>query len=302
MLKAMAAKADEGMSLSQIFRESGAFPGYVCTLLALGEQVGKTEETLFALAEYYGSRARMERQLSSALLYPAMLLVVLLAVVFMLLVWVLPIFDEVYVGLGSHLSGLAGALLGFGKLLRSALPVLLVIVALIGALILALRFSRPFRQWAAERLKGVRGDRGTLRKINTARFMQALAMAISSGVSAEQAVALAMPMAGSSAAFRRRCDACLSALESGTSLPHALRDAGLMSAADARLLDAGLRSGQGDKVITELARRSLEDSQSAAERMAARLEAVMMVLSCVLVGAVLLSVMLPLMRIMTAIG
>jgi type IV pilus assembly protein PilC len=141
-----------------------------------------------------------------------------------------------------------------------------------------------------------------LGKINTARFIQALAMAISSGVSAEQAVALAMPMAGSSPAFRRRCDACLSALEGGTSLPHALRDAGLMSAADARLLDAGLRSGQGDRVITELARRSLEDSQSAAERMAARLEAVMMVLSCVLVGAVLLSVMLPLMRIMTAIG
>jgi type II secretory pathway component PulF len=46
----------------------------------------------------------------------------------------------------------------------------------------------------------------------------------------------------------------------------------------------------------------MDDSQSATERMAARLEAVMMALACVMVGAVLLSVMLPLMRIMTAIG
>jgi type IV pilus assembly protein PilC len=244
----------------------------------------------------------MAQQLSSAFLYPAMLMTALLAVVFMLLVWVLPIFDEVYAELGSHLTGLAGALLSFGKLLRRALPVLLAIVAVIVALIFALRFSRSFRKWMAERLKTVCGDRGIVRQINTARFIQALSMAISSGISSEQAVALAIPLSDSSVAFRQRCEACLSALESGTSLPHALRDTELMSAADARLLDAGLRSGQADKVMVEIARRSLDDSQGATERLAARLEPMMMVIACVLVGAVLLSVMLPLMRIMTAIG
>jgi type IV pilus assembly protein PilC len=302
MLQAMAVKADNGMIISQIFRESGAFPSYVCTLLEVGEQVGKTEETLYALSSYYSNRARMAQQLSSAFLYPATLMTVLLAVVFVLLVWVLPIFDEVYAQLGSHLTGLAGALLSFGKFLRRALPVLLVIVAAIVLLIFALHFSHSFRRWIVKQLKSFRGDRGIIRQISTARFIQALSMAISSGLSAEQAVTLAIPLADDSAAFRRRCDACLSSLEKGTSLPHALRDAGLINAADARLLDAGLRSGQADKVMVEIARHSLDDSQSALEQLAAKLEPTMMIIACVLVGAVLLSVMLPLMRIMTAIG
>ena len=101
LLLQLADKADCGFSLSAAFRESGAFPGYVCGLLETGERSGEVEESLSSLAKYYEERMHMERQIKSALLYPAVLLFIMLAVIVVLLSKVLPVFDSVYAQLGS---------------------------------------------------------------------------------------------------------------------------------------------------------------------------------------------------------
>ena len=75
LLDPMAQAVDDGASLSQALRQSGAFPVYVCGLVEVGERSGRTEEALRALSEYYEGRSRMGRKLRSALLYPAVMLV-----------------------------------------------------------------------------------------------------------------------------------------------------------------------------------------------------------------------------------
>jgi type IV pilus assembly protein PilC len=55
-------------------------------------------------------------------------------------------------------------------------------------------------------------------------------------------------------------------------------------------------------VAADIAQRQLEDSENGLEQAVGRLEPTLVVLACLLVGAILLSVMLPLSRIMTAIG
>jgi hypothetical protein len=87
LLLQLADKADCGFSLSAAFRESGAFPGYVCGLLETGERSGEVEECLGSLAKYYEERMHMERQIKSALLYPAVLLFIMLALTFGGILW-----------------------------------------------------------------------------------------------------------------------------------------------------------------------------------------------------------------------
>ena len=69
-----------------------------------------------------------------------------------------------------------------------------------------------------------------------------------------------------------------------------------------RLLALGLRSGTGDTVMEEIARRLTLESQEALEAKVARVEPALVLVTSVMVGVILLSVMLPLMHIMTAIG
>lgn len=299
MLQAMAQRADDGMGLAAVFHEAGCFPAYACTLVQVGERVGKTEQTLTALARYYEGRARMTRQLRSALLYPALLLLVLLAVVAILLIWVLPVFNEVYAQLGSSLTGFAGWLLNLGSVLRTALPYLcLVLALLLGAGAVPRLRSHAVQMWRSRR-----SDKGILRRINAARFIQALSLALSSGMTTQEAVTLASTLAKTEApTFYNRCLSCLACIDAGASLAQSLRQAELLEAAQCRLLEAGTRSGSGEAVLHQIAERVLQDSEDALARMAGRLEPALVAIACVLIGSILLSVMLPLMHIMTAIG
>lgn len=299
VLKTMASRADAGAPLAEVIRQAACFPAYVCTLVEVGERVGKTEQTLTALAQYYEGRGRMDRRMRSALLYPAMLMVVLLAVAVILLVWVLPVFNDVYAQLGSSLTGVAGGLLALGGILRKGMPVLCLILAAITA-VLAISpvRNRLFALW-----NRIRGDRGVQRKILSARFVQALAMALTSGMTLQEAAMLASALArGETIDFGKRCEKCLSAVESGKTLSKALMDCGFIQAADRRLLDAGVRSGKGEEVLQKIADRLLEQSEEALERQVGYTEPILVAVACVLIGTVLLSVMLPLMQIMTAIG
>lgn len=302
LLLSLSRESDEGAPLHECLARSGAFPHYVCALTAVGEQVGKTEETLRALGEYYDSRARLLRQLKNTLLYPAVLLIVMLVVVLVLLIWVLPVFNEVYIRLGSRLDGVAGTLLSAGDLLRRALPWLGLVLALVVAAAIAVAAAPSLREKLLALWRRMQGDRGLSRKINTARFMQALAMARHCGMNEAESVLLARRLSEGTPAFDGRCQRCLDALDKGQSLSHALRQSGLLSVAESRLLETGIRSGSSEESLDRLAHRLSEESEESLAAVAGRIEPALVALMSVLVGLILLSVMLPLMQIMTAIG
>ena len=115
MLHALAEAMDGGAPLSKALTDTGRYPAYVTGLIAMGEQTGKLEDALNALAAYYERRQRTENRVRRALTYPSVLLVLMLVIIVVLLAKVLPVFDQVYASLGGSLTGLGGALLGAGR-------------------------------------------------------------------------------------------------------------------------------------------------------------------------------------------
>lgn len=293
----MADLADNGASLAETFRAAGCFPGYVCALLDVGELVGRTEETLASLGSYYQSRARLEKNLRTALTYPALLMGVLMVVMAVMVLWVLPVFDDVYARLGSRLTGLAGGLLSAGQFIKQSLPVCMAVLMVLGCLL-----SIPaVRAKLLEFWKKRWGDRGVLGRIHAARFVQAVSLGISSGMAARDAVALASSLA-EDPGFEKRCQDCAACVDAGETLSQALRSSGMLENARGRLLEAGERAGNSEQVLAEISAQLLEESEEALERQAGRAEPAMLAVACLLIGMVLLSVMLPLMNILSSIG
>ena len=187
MLASMADQVDGGASLSAAMKETGRFPVYVCGLVEVGERAGRTEEALAALSRYYEGRARLDRRIKSALLYPAVMLLLMLVVIAVLLVRVLPIFNDVYASLGGRLTGVAGGLLALGRALDGAMPVLWVLLVAVAALLAAFAALPAFREKVTGLWRSRRGDKGIARKMNDARLAQALAMGMASGMPLEEA-------------------------------------------------------------------------------------------------------------------
>ena len=300
MLSAMAEQVDGGKTLSTALRESGVFPVYVCGLVEVGERTGRTEEALAALSRYYEERVRIGRRVRSALLYPAVMLALMLVVIGVLLVKVLPIFDDVYASLGGRLTGVAAGLLNLGRWIEGAMPVLNLILGGLVLVVLVFGLVGPLRRGVVSLWQKTRGDRGVSRKLNNARLAQALAMGMASGLPVEEAVSLSANLMEGRA--RKRCQECGQRLEKGESLGAALRLSGLLPPRQSRLLELGQHSGAGDASMEKIARDLGEEGEAALDALVGRVEPALVLVCSVLVGLILLSVMLPLMHIMSAIG
>lgn len=302
LLTDMAKQVDEGASLACVMRETGRFPAYVCGLIDVGEQSGRTEEALSALSRYYEERMRLDRRIRSALLYPAIMLLLMLVVIGVLLIRVLPIFDDVYASLGGQLTGVAAGLLSLGRWLDGAMPVLWLLLAAAAVLLAVFAVFPPFRERAAALWRRNWGDRGVSRKMGDAQLAQALAMGMSSGMPLEEAVELASGLMAGIPRAQARCDDCRARLDQGDSVSQAMRESGLLPVASCRLLELAQRGGSADAAMERIAAGLQEDSEAALEDRVSRVEPALVLVCSVLVGLILLSVMLPLMHIMSAIG
>lgn len=302
LLENLGKQLDRGSLLSGAMEETGCFPNHVTGMVRIGEETGRLEEALSSLADYYEEQHRIRRRMYTAIAYPGMLLILMLLVIGVLLVKVLPVFDNVYASLGSRLTGIAAGLLELGYGLQKLLPVLLVllIITAIAAIILAL--CHPLREKCTAFLNRRFGDRGVSRKYNNARFARAMAMGLSSGLPLEETLNLANLLLSDIPGAANRCRQCADALDAGSSLSDAMGKAELLDAAACRLLSVGLRGGNADRVMAKIADDLAEDASLSLERSISRIEPAMVLAASFLVGAILLTVMLPLMNILSTLG
>lgn len=302
LLNNLGGRLDEGALLSDAMEETSAFPNYVTGMVRIGERTGRMEEALSSLAAFFEERQRTDKLLRSAIAYPSMILVLMLAVVGVLLVKVLPVFDQVYASLGSRLTGAAAGLLHLGQLLEGAMPWLLGILAVIVVFGLVLyRFPR-IRAACAAPLQRRFGDRWISRKFNNARFARAMAMGLGSGLALEEALELARMLLSDVPDAAKRCELCAKRLAEGDSLAEAMDGAQLLPAAQSRMLTLGLRGGNADQVMENIADKLSEDAADALDAAISRVEPAMVMASSLLVGLILLTVMLPLMNVLSSMG
>lgn len=302
ILSSMATLADEGLELSEIFLKTDVFPDYVGKMIKVGENTGRIEEALEALTLSCGRKAEMEKRMKSSLLYPSILLLIMLVVIAVLLIYVMPVFNSVYSQLGGSLTGIAGGLLSFGRVLSKFVPALITVFCF-AVLFLALFSSVPvFRDEIIENWQKKRGDKGVAGKLSAASFAQALALSMSSGMAIDEAVESSAELAADTPLVRERLSKCVEGLRNGENTALVLKESGLIPPSQCRILEAGIRGGSGEKAMEQIALRLTEESEQAMEEALGRIEPTMVVIASLLVGIILLSVMLPLINIMSAIG
>lgn len=298
LLTGLAVRVAEGVPLSRAMAESGSFPAYLTAMVACGEETGRLEEALDALAEHYDSRCRLEEGLTAALVQPTLLALAMLAVMVVLLTRVLPVFREIYASLGGTLSGPAAGLLAVGQVLDRVLPLLVLLLAAVLALLGAFSLCAPFRDRVTALWQ--RRDRGIAREAATAGIAQALSLGMRSGLPVEASLELAAGLQGENTPAARRCRDCRNRLEAGEGLAESF--SALFPGDCCRLLAAGARAGSADTVMTQLAHRLRGRSEARLEEAVSRVEPAMVLISTLLVGTVLLTVLLPLLNILAAIG
>ena len=101
ILTAMSDKLRMGFPFSEAVSEAGCFPAYVTQMTVLGERTGTLDETMEHLSRFYEREYRLGENLRRAVTYPAIMIVMLRVILFILFTRVMPIFSGVYEQLGT---------------------------------------------------------------------------------------------------------------------------------------------------------------------------------------------------------
>jgi type IV pilus assembly protein PilC len=200
------------------------------------------------------------------------------------------------------MSPLAVSLMRFGSWLGDTSMVIAIVFAVIFILIILSAAVPKIRKGFVKFFSDRWGGRGVFGKIASSRFVFAMTLAMASGLDTAEAIDVAAAVSGGSKAVDEKHKQCMSMLDSGSTLAEALCDSGILSLQDGKMLSIGSRSGKADIAMAEIARRSDLNVQDSIDRLVGGIEPALVIISSVIVGVILLSVMLPLMGIMTAIG
>ena len=301
-LEALCRSTEEGMPLASALRETGAFPAYMTDMVALAEETGRLEDVLLSLQRHYDRQLRMAADIRGAVAVPVTLFAVMVAVVILLVTQVLPVFDRVFAQLGVRMGAVATGMMNAGAVLAKAgtgIAVALVLVAaaaLVVALVPALR--EKFTLWFRRRF----GGRGILGQMAAARFASSMSMAVASGLSMEESVALSAKLCGGAKEIDEKTEQCRKEIEEGGSPADALSGSGLFSGRDCRLLKLAEQTGSLPDTLEDLAQRQEEESLRRIDRTVGAIEPAIVVITSALAGVILLSVMLPLMGLLSTIG
>ena len=255
---------------------------------------------LEALAEYYQRMEKIRINLKNALTYPLILLIMVMVVVGVILFKVLPVFDEVLRNLGISLPVSAQVLMRAGSGLIIAAAVISGL-ALIGAAVIAIRHFRNPQLSLTALFARVPLISGVCRELSLAQAAFALSLFTRSGVEISEALQ-GLETLIEHPGVQKQIRACMQKMDEGENFDRALLDCGLFKEAYARMIGIGLRAGRGDEMIAQVAERYDDDTETAVNQFLNTIEPLMIVLLSVIVGAILLSVMLPLMNIMSSIG
>jgi type IV pilus assembly protein PilC len=298
----MSSLMENGSSFADALSSAGCFSSHIIGMIRVSEHVGRIEKTLNSLARYYENRDRLSKNLKNALTYPSILLLVMLIIIVILISKVLPVFDEVYASFGGSLSGIAGQLVSLGNVLNKALPFMGIIIGAIVA-VAAIIYLIPQAANATKRFfTRLFGDKGAMRKTNNALVAQALSITLASGLPIEEGIELAAKLFSDCPSAAHRCKKCQQLINDGTDIVTAFRKADLLSPSSCRMLSVGMRTGNADAVIEQIALRMSEEAENSLASIVARIEPTMVIITSVIVGIIILSVLLPLINIMKAIG
>ena len=274
-------------SLNLAMETVGLFPAYAVQMVKIGEETGTLDEVMQALADHYEREDSISKGIRQAVTYP-------------LLIKVMPIFNQVFVQLGTEMTGFSRVLMDMGNVLsRYSVVFAVILIVIVLAILVGTRTQkgRAFFHHLGYRI-GV--TRPMMERTAACRFASGMALTLASGLDPERSLELVGSL-NDDPDFQKKLENCKERLAGSEELSTALTASGIFSGMYSRMIAIGGRTGSMDQVMKQIADLYQNEMDDKMNRAIAVLEPTLVIALSLVVGVILLSVMLPLMGILSSL-
>jgi type IV pilus assembly protein PilC len=282
-------------------KHPAAFDDLYTNLVVAGEEGGILDNILLRLAGYIEKAEALKKKVKSAMVYPATIVGVAVIVVMILMIFVIPVFENMFQSAGQSLPLPTLIVLGMSKLIKKY--VFIVIPALFVLFFLLRRYHKSENGRAViDRLLLKLPVIGPLlQKISVARFSRTLGTLVSSGVPILDGLSIVSKTSGNRTIETAILNARASIRE-GETIAEPLGRSGMFPPMVIQMISVGESTGALDSMLSKIADFYEEEVDVAVGNLTALLEPFLMVFLGVVIGGVVISMYLPIFQMAGAVG
>ena len=293
-----------GLTLSKCFEKyPDIFDNVYINLIKAGEASGKLDVFLMKLVESLEKREKVKKKIKSALTYPVVMFVVAITVMVFMLVKVVPIFAEMYEGMGVALPTPTAVIMGASNFMRGTGGLVLLIVSTVGFITfkyLTTKVPAIRYKWHGRVLKmPVFGD--MILKSLIARISLIMGNLSSAGVNLLESIEIAKQVSNN--------DVVTLALEnvkkgvfSGDTLTKLFLKEPTFPPTFSQLISVGEQTGNLDEMFTSVSNYFEEEFDTAVDNMSSLIEPIMIVFMGVMIGGLMIAMYSPIFNVGSIIG
>ena len=280
--------------------EPGVFSRLYVNMVRAGEIGGSLEGTLARLANYLERAKALKESVINALIYPAILIVMVFAALIVLLVFVVPQFAPMFKDMGVELPMITRIVLFVGNTLRDWWWAIAGLV-IAGIWLIRKQLANPPTRLAFDaRVLTMRIAGPLISKLETARLARTLGTLLKNGVPLLTALGISRNVLGNTA-LAEAVDKATEEVKTGGGLAFALAQSKRFPRLALQMVSVGEESGALDDMLLKVADTFDLDAKNTVDRMLTALVPVVTVLMTGVVAIIMMAILLPILNITSSI-
>jgi type IV pilus assembly protein PilC len=298
LLSDIRSDVETGTSLNQAFRKYPLyFDALFCNLVAAGEQAGILETLLDRLATYQEKSIALKGKIKKALFYPIMIILVAILVTAVIMIFVIPAFEQVFKSFGADLPAPTRFVIEMSHFFVHYWWVMLFGGA--GGIYFLYQSWRrsPKVQMAVDRAMLKPPVIGSLlQKATIARWTRTLSTTFAAGVPLVEALDSVGPAAGN-AVYKEATRQIQGEVNIGTSLAQSMQNSGVFPPMAVQMTAIGEESGALDSMLSKVADFYEREVDETVDALASLIEPVIMVMLGGIIGSIVIAIYLPIFKL-----
>ena len=293
---------ESGSTLSNALKKHPKiFSDLYVSLVAAGEMGGMLDTILARLATYIEKAEKLKSKVKGAMVYPSVVLTISIIVIAILLIFVIPVFQEMFEGLGGELPYLTQMVVDISHFLRTNIIYILVALALLYFAFIRFRATEKGKIAVDKTLLGLPIFGSLLKKSAIANFTRTLGTMTSSGVPILDGLGIVAGTSGNKVVEQAILDTRTSISE-GKTIAEPLGKSGIFPPMVTQMISVGESTGALDTMLEKIADFYEDEVDAAVDALTSLIEPLMMVFLGGTIGVMLAAMYLPIFKMAGAIG
>lgn len=272
------------------------FDDLYVNMVRAGEAGGVLNTILNRIALFIEKANRLKKKVKGAMIYPATIVAVAIGVVSILLIFVIPVFAELYGSMGKALPAPTQITINISNFFRAYFVHVVVIIALI-VVGIKMYYRTPKGRLVIDGIllkMPILGD--LLRKVAVARFSQNMSLLLASGVPILEGLAITAKTAGNKVIEQAIMNARISISE-GKTVAEPLAESGVFPPMVCQMVSVGENTGALDNMLKRVGDFYEEEVDNSVNNITALMEPMIMVFLGIVLGGLVISMYLPIFQL-----